>query len=142
MPLFLTGTKVINYCVRAGGEPGYVWHAVSNKNHLVSGRPQIDTRGPSSGLHPLPRVLQTSRRVLVTRLACWCVWARERGPFSLSRGATFNELRLEIVEAFRDVFGIYNYISDNTSTIIEHLCIHHASWGEHLVNHPCTRTLV
>ena len=43
----------------------------------------------------------------MTRLACWCVWARERGPFLLSRGATFNELRLEIVEAFRDVFGIY-----------------------------------
>ena len=24
----------------AGGEPGDIWHAVSNKNHLVSGQPE------------------------------------------------------------------------------------------------------
>ena len=72
----------------------------------------------------------------MTQLACWCVWARERGPFSLSRGATFNELRLEIVEAFRDVFGIY--MSQTTLALLLNTCIHHASWGEHLVNHPCT----
>ena len=35
-----------------------------------------------------------------------CLGERKR-PISLSRGATFNELRLEIVEEFRDVFGIY-----------------------------------
>ena len=119
-------------------ERANVWHAVSNKNHLVSGRPQIDTRGPSSGLHPLPRVLQIWRRVLVTRLACWCVWARERGPFSLSRGATFNELRLEIVEAFSDVFGIY--MSQTTLPLLLNAFVYTMHHGR-AFSKPCTYAL-
>ena len=126
----MSGSKVVGSPRITGfiSYPSALWHAISNKNHLVSGRLQIDTRRPSSGLHPLRRVLQTWRRVLVTRLACWCVWARERGPFSLSRGATFNELRLEIVEAFRDVFGIY--MSQTTLALLVNTFVYTMHHGE------------
>ena len=56
-----------------------------------------------------------------------CLGERKR-PISLSRGATFNELRLEIVEEFRNVLGIY--MSQTTLALLLNTFVYTMYHGE------------